>query len=258
MLIEIQASSQRSLSSIDSAAGSVQYCGGCAFGHLDFAESHSACWQPSAEFSAGQRLRALTVHRARFVFRFATNLIRCSERVHVCPKECVAFVGEHSELASCPRCHSPRFDSRGRPQRVFLYLPVVQQLRSLFACADSAQWVRWAGEHVKTPGVVRDITESPGWQTHAVDAGHFNDIRNVALAFCADGINPFGKSAHSTWPLMLSVLNFPPHLRTRPDLMILLGVIPGPRHTKNINLYIGRLVNELVTFGLPGIWLFDA
>jgi len=178
--------------------------------------------------------------------------------VHICPNECVAFVGEYESLETCPRCHASRYDTRRKPVRVFIYMPVVQQLRRLFASADTAEWVRWAGEHAKTPGVVRDITESPGWQIHAVNTGLFDDIRNVALAFCSDGVNPFGKSAHSTWPLMLSVLNYPPHIRTRTDLMILLGLIPGPHAPANINVYISLFVNELVAYGEPGVWVHDS
>jgi hypothetical protein len=182
----------------------------------------------------------------------------CAEPVHVCPNECVAFIGDLADVDKCPSCHANRFNERGKPARVFAYIPVVPQLQRIFASPDRAEWVRWAGEHAATPGVVKDITESAGWKKFMVDSGIFADIRNLGLAFCADGINPFGRSAHSTWPLMLSVLNFPPHLRTRPDMLILLGLIPGPRTPKNINIYITCFSNELLAYGELGISTYDA
>ena len=190
---------------------------------------------------------------------YVWHLLRCvADRIHVCPNECVTFTGPLADLNQCPRCHQSRFDSHGRPRRVFLYLPVLQQLRRLFASPDLAEWIRWAGEHKRTPNTVKDITESRGWQEHAVNSGNFNEIRNVALALSTDGFNPFKKSSHSCWPIMLSVLNFPPHLRTRPDLMILAGFIPGPRAPQNINLYLGILTSEIVVYGEPGVYVFDS
>ncbi|MHB1956148.1 MAG: transposase family protein, partial [Sulfobacillus sp.] len=181
-----------------------------------------------------------------------------AESIDVCINECCAFVGEHGNADTCPKCHEPRFDSNRKPRRRFLYFPVVPQLQRLFASPQLAEQLRWAGTHAKTAGIIKDITESPGWQKHVVDGGFFNDIRNIVLSLCGDGVNPFDKSAHSVWPLMVSVLNLPPHLRNRHDTMILLGIIPGPHSTANINLYLSCLSAELVAYGEPGVWTRDA
>jgi len=141
--------------------------------------------------------------------------------------------------------------------RVFVYLPVVQQLSRLYASPDTAEWLRWAGEH-KATNIVKDITESAGWKKYAVDTGFFDDLRNIFMGLCVDGVNPFGKSTHSTWPIMLTIFNFPPHLRTRSELMILIGIIPGPRTPKNINIYLSLFVHELLAYGHNGVWVRDA
>jgi len=137
-------------------------------------------------------------------------------------------------------------------------MPIIPQLQRIFSNSDTARNARWAGEHKRPDGKVKDITESLGWKKHVVDSGFFDDIRNIALGLCADGVNPFKKSSHSAWPIVLCVLNYPPDIRSRPDMLILLGIIPGPRTPKNISLYLRLVVDELVAFGEPGFWTWDA
>lgn len=106
--------------------------------------------------------------------------------------------------------------------------------------------------------MIKDITESSGWAKHVVDGGFFADIRNIVLCLCSDGMNPFRKSTHSIWPIMASILNLPPHLRTKSEAMLLLGVVPGPKAPKNINLYLQCLSHELAAYGETGFWVYDA
>lgn len=176
----------------------------------------------------------------------------------MCINECVCFNGELAGVESCPKCFEPRVDDHGKPRRTFLYLPLVPQLQRLYSSPRHAKDARWAGEHKRTAGSVRDITESKNWDKYVIRSGFFDDVRNIALALCGDGVNPFRKSAHSVWPLLLSVLNFPPHLRTDLDHLILVGIIPGPRAPKNMNLYLGLVAAEVVTYGELGVWTWDA
>ena len=38
--------------------------------------------------------------------------------VHLCPAECVAFVGDLSAASRCPRCNETRTDQHGKPRHV--------------------------------------------------------------------------------------------------------------------------------------------
>jgi hypothetical protein len=54
----------------------------------------------------------------------------------------------------------------------------------------------------------------------------------LALQLNVDWFQPFGKSDYSIGAIYLAILNLPRHLRYRPEYMMLVGVLPGPRKTK--------------------------
>jgi hypothetical protein len=59
-----------------------------------------------------------------------------------------------------------------------------------------------------------------------------------------DGMNTFmNNSTHSTWPIVLTILNIPPWLH---KYIMLLGLIPGPQQPGNdIDTYFMTLVEDL-------------
>jgi hypothetical protein len=174
----------------------------------------------------------------------------------VCHNECVVFRGALAGATSCPKCDSQRVvDGK---KKIFSYLPLIPQLQRLYANYDTASWMRWAAEHKRQPGVVRDITESAAFRSFAVNAGLFDDPRNVQLILSADGINPFKKGVYSCWPLLLQILNFSPLLRALPQCQILLGIIRGPRAPTNINIYLELFVDELLVLMGKGVLTYDA
>jgi hypothetical protein len=62
-----------------------------------------------------------------------------------------------------------------------------------------------------------------------------------------DGMNPFMNScAHSTWPLVLMILNLPPWLCSKRKYIMMLGLIPGPQQRRNdIVTYFTPLIEDL-------------
>lgn len=53
--------------------------------------------------------------------------------------------------------------------------------------------------------------------------------KNVALEFCADGVNPYKRKSYSMWFGAMSILNLPPWARHSLDAMHLCFIVPGPR-----------------------------
>lgn len=47
------------------------------------------------------------------------------------------------------------------------------------------------------------------------------------------------------WPIMLSLLNLPAHLRNIRGSILLAGIIPGKDEPKNLDPYIEILVDEI-------------
>jgi hypothetical protein len=62
-----------------------------------------------------------------------------------------------------------------------------------------------------------------------------------------NGINPFmNNSTHSTWPIMLIILNLLPWLCNKQKYIMMLGLIPEPQQPENdIDTYFRPLVKDL-------------
>jgi hypothetical protein len=62
-----------------------------------------------------------------------------------------------------------------------------------------------------------------------------------------DGMNPFmNSSRHSTWPIVLTILNLPPWLCNKQKYIMISGLIPGPQQPRNnINTYFRPLDEDL-------------
>jgi len=179
-------------------------------------------------------------------------------RYDVCPNDCVLYMGVHESAVHCPHCSTPRKTADGKPAKEFIYFPLIPQLQRLYADPVTAERLRWAGDHKYDASVISDVTESPAFAEFVLKDSFFHDVRNIVLSLGADGVNPWSGSNYSMWPLLCGVLNLPPHLRTRPEYMILLGLVPGSKAPKNINTYLRLLVDELLMHGLHGVDTYDA
>jgi hypothetical protein len=62
-----------------------------------------------------------------------------------------------------------------------------------------------------------------------------------------DGMNPFmNNSTHSTWPIVLTILIFPPWLCNKQKYIMMSGLIPKPhQHGNDIDTYFRPLVEDL-------------
>ena len=91
------------------------------------------------------------------------------------------------------------------------------------------------------------INDSPGWKA-LFDAKPAlrRSVYNIVLCLSTDGVNPFRSGQHSCWPIVFKVLNLPPELASRTDLLILAGVVHGPRKPKSFQAYNLLLVDEML------------
>ena len=61
-----------------------------------------------------------------------------------------------------------------------------------------------------------------------------------------DWFQPYKHVTDSVGAIYLSVLNLPRNLRYKPENIILVGIIPGPKEPKDVNNYIYHVVHELL------------
>ena len=99
-------------------------------------------------------------------------------------------------------------------------------------------------------GKLRHPADAAQWGN--IDA-HFpwfeEDCRNIRFAMSTDGVNPFGNqsSTHSTWPVMLSVLNLSPWLCKKHKYLMLSILVSGPKQPGDrIDVYLRPLVDDIV------------
>ena len=70
----------------------------------------------------------------------------------------------------------------------------------------------------------------------------------LSLIMNVDWFQPYKHTRHSVGAIYLSINNLPRHLRYKPCNILLTGLIPGPREPKDINPFIGPIVDELKAF----------
>jgi hypothetical protein len=73
------------------------------------------------------------------------------------------------------------------------------------------------------------------------------DPSNIRIAISTNGMNPFLNSrTHSTWTMVLTILNLPPWLCNKQKHIMMSGLIPGLQQSGNdIDNYFRNLVEEL-------------
>jgi hypothetical protein len=75
-----------------------------------------------------------------------------------------------------------------------------------------------------------------------------------------DGMNPFmNNSTHSTWPIVLMILNLPPYLCNKQKYIMMSALIPGLQQPRNdIDTYFRPLVEDLkVMWYSDGVQVYD-
>lgn len=94
--------------------------------------------------------------------------------------------------------------------------------------------------------VVTRIQESAAWDRLVLhDPLMVDSIINVVLAYSTDGVNPFRSGQYTMWPLVFKVLNLPPSLASSTSLLILAGIIRGPKKPKSLQAYQLLIADEI-------------
>jgi hypothetical protein len=109
--------------------------------------------------------------------------------------------------------------------------------------------LRWHKEkHKQDAGMIRHPANATQWQNIDSQNPEFTkDPRNISIVMCTYGKNTFmNNSKHSTWPIVLTILNLPPWLCNKQKYIMMSGLIPGPHKPRNdIDTYSRPLVEDL-------------
>ncbi|KIO24452.1 hypothetical protein M407DRAFT_47490, partial [Tulasnella calospora MUT 4182] len=89
---------------------------------------------------------------------------------HCCPNSCICYVGAYSNRQACHHCRKPRFKADGSPAKIFHYIPIVPQIKALYAGRQSAAQMRYRSEHHDDnfgdeDGMISDVYDSELYKT---------------------------------------------------------------------------------------------
>jgi hypothetical protein len=131
---------------------------------------------------------------------------------------------------------------------VFWYFPIIPHLKCWFA-KEELELLQWHKEkHKQDAKMIRHPADATQWQN--IDSQNLEftiDLRNIRITISTNGMNPFlNSSTHSTWPIVLTILNLPPWLCNKRKYIMMSGLILGPQQLGNdIDTYFRPLVEDL-------------
>jgi hypothetical protein len=187
-------------------------------------------------------------------------------RYSCCVNSCVCFVGPYEDLTECPNCKEARYKASGKPRKSFAYLPLVPRLRAMLANPTHAKKMRYRGDYVHEPGIIRDVFDGSHYRALLetfvpIDSNipfyFFSDPRDIALGLSTDGFGPFKRRSKTCWPIILFNYNLPPEIRFQKKYCIHVGTVPGPKKPWDWDSFCWPLVQELVQLEI-GVQAFDA
>lgn len=109
--------------------------------------------------------------------------------------------------------------NNSQPRKHFKYLPILPRIKRMYSAPAFAQLLQQHSvSNLECPTVIHDIHQSPFWRKLYSSDGQFHgDLRAISFGLCTDGMNPFSKEklSYSMWPITLTILNLPNHVRTK-------------------------------------------
>jgi hypothetical protein len=221
----------------------------------------------------------LSLHRVRAL---ALRLARITPKlVDMCPKSCIAYTGEYTNLTHCPYihpkskapCNEPRFRSTAngkvKPRAQVTILPIMPSIQALFANEETSRQLLYRSKSLwEILKLVGDIPKSKKrfsdfangtihTDSHFRAMGLFKDDRDVALALSSDGAQLTLKKQSNTWISIIMLLNLPPDIRYHARNIIINFATPGPNAPGDIESFLRPTFEELARAS-QGIWLWDS
>ena len=184
-------------------------------------------------------------------------------RYDVCPnKHCrQLFRCESASHSHCRDCGSER--RRQSKDCCLQYNSISDILRKICSSATLAKLLRHPSQRPQPlAGEIHDVYDTIAWTNTVQDSLLSEDARNVVLSFHQDGVQPF-RDAHtgSLEPFTVSILNFPPWLRSVPGVgtfLIGLPSLPRGQETGVLHTYWEPFVDEVNFLYTRGIEVYDA
>ncbi|KAG8942831.1 hypothetical protein FRC04_003462 [Tulasnella sp. 424] len=163
---------------------------------------------------------------------------------------------------SCHHCSAPCFKPDGKPAKLFHYLPILPQIKALYAGAISATQMQYRSKHhdncledEEGQEYISNIYDGNLYKTlrdsfvtvngHTFPYKYFQEPQDVYLTGMTDGFQLFKKGKHTAWPLLFINNNLSPAERYKTWNVICVGLIPGPRKPKEHDSFMYVVAEDL-------------
>jgi hypothetical protein len=138
------------------------------------------------------------------------------------------------------------------PRMIYPKLSIRQQLSMLYQRPGFEDMLELSGVQRGGVNTYSDIYDGKVWKTFPFDGSTFftteTATTHLGLLFNLDWFQPFSYTQHSTGAIYASICNLPRTERNKPENIIYLGFLPGPKEVglDRINHYLAPIVDELL------------
>jgi len=137
------------------------------------------------------------------------------------------------------------------PRMLYPKPSIRQQLSKLYQQSGFENMLKSSGFQ-RRGDIYSDIYDGKVWKTFPFDGSTFfapeTATTHLGLLFNLDWFQPFTYTQHSTGAIYASICNLPRSERNKPENIIYLGFLPGPKEVEleRINHYLAPIVDELL------------
>ncbi|GBC43661.2 hypothetical protein GLOIN_2v1848891 [Rhizophagus irregularis DAOM 181602=DAOM 197198] len=155
------------------------------------------------------------------------------------------------QLAACTDCHKLHnvkdiiaYKEEGKMQQLW-YL-------AWFILSQTFNMLKLSGTQRNENNIYSDIYDGKVWKNFPFDGSTFftteTATTHLGLLLNLDWFQPFSYTQHSTGAIYASICNLPRSERNKPENIIYLGFLPGPKEAglERINHYLAPIVDELL------------
>jgi hypothetical protein len=175
-------------------------------------------------------------------------------RFDMCPKGCVGYTGDFSDLENCPDCGESRYDTialavgKKVSRQQFFVVPPAPQLQARWVHPDRAQQMKYGVNAMRENIKLQDNNNGTMPHLNDVFSGacildHFEDPDkgvgdwDVMALYGCDGAQLYASRMSDCWFGALVILNLPPDRQYKQEEVCPVLIIPGPHKPKNMDSF---------------------
>ncbi|XP_074362218.1 uncharacterized protein LOC141702437 [Apium graveolens] len=190
------------------------------------------------------------------------------EKIDACENDCVLFYKTDADKLKCDICGADRYkkmkDEKKKPfaKKILRYFSLTPRLKRLYMSKHMAQYMRWHKNRDVVEGQLTHPADGDEWkQFDRAFPSFANEVRNVRLGLATIGFEPFHNKQsknYSVWPIFVVAYNLPPSMCMKDPFIFMPLIILGDKDpTKDLNVYLRPLIDELKMLWNTGVTVFD-